>query len=245
MLIAKPKYIYFELFILLIYLLITALIISGCSTEEKVWEQAIETNTIEGYTEYLSKYPDGINAEQAKDFVEELTWKKVKTRNDRNGYIEYVDIYPKGKYTETAKEEILWFDVTNDRSLEMFTDYRETYPNGKYLDLIPPIEIVSINRTWNYPHRYTPVDSEWDLVLIINIIVNRSESDTSSQQTPMESMGLLPKISVTSNGQSPPSLVSFTYEDLEKEEIPLTLTCFIREQETEFEITLESFLVMP
>ena len=238
MLIAKPKNIYFNVIILLIFLIIIALIISGCSTEEKTWSQALETNTIESYTQYLGKYPDGVYAEQAKGLVEELTWQKVKTRNDRNGYIEYVDNYPKGKYAETAKEEILWIDVTNDRSLEMFTNYMEKYPNGKYLDLIPPIKIVSINRTWNNPSYFIPVDSEADLFLIINIIVNRFETDKANQQIrPMP-----PAISVTSNGQSLTSLMNFTFEDLEKEEIPLTLICFIQEQATEFEIKLESFL---
>lgn len=62
----RNKYLHLALTIFAIFIF---LILNGCSKEEIIWKKANSKNTIVAYREYLSKYPAGKYAEEAKNRI--------------------------------------------------------------------------------------------------------------------------------------------------------------------------------
>jgi hypothetical protein len=64
---------------------------------------AIEKNTIQSLTDYLSEYLDGKFAPQADDALDEAYWREAKSQNSLAGYRKYLVNCRYGKYIEAAK----------------------------------------------------------------------------------------------------------------------------------------------
>ncbi len=97
-------------------------------TDEKAWDLALSTNTIDGYESYLDSYGKGTHAPIAKDSIASLTykrdlkaaWLEAQSLNAVKGYENYLNLAaatrnPEGKiltysttakYVETAKNRI-------------------------------------------------------------------------------------------------------------------------------------------
>ena len=88
------------------------------AADERAWQKADSTNTIIGYEDYLSGYPSGKHASEARSridrmkadaaaaeasAIEEQAWNAAKQSNTASGYETYLNSYPNGKYAPLAQ----------------------------------------------------------------------------------------------------------------------------------------------
>lgn len=117
------------------FLMIT--LFSGCATTEGRWKKAESLNTIEAYEEFLTKYPQGKFANEARTKIEELYFKRAIATNTVAGYEEFLKRYPQGKYVNEAHSRIeeLYFErakATN--TIEGYEGFIKRYPQGEHAE---------------------------------------------------------------------------------------------------------------
>ncbi len=117
--------------LLLIMILFSVLFLFiGCA--DVAYKKAIDTNSIEAYNQFISKYPDSEFAPQAKERSEELYWQQMKKQNLIISYESYLEKYPSGKYAKAAEvkiEDVVWDSSKTNQNYE---EYLQRYPAGKY-----------------------------------------------------------------------------------------------------------------
>lgn len=83
--------------------------------EKTSWNNARRINTIEGYNQYLKKYPNGKFVSKAKSNQvqikqtqkeDEQAWLIADRKGNTNSYNRYLKLFPKGKYQQKAKKEL-------------------------------------------------------------------------------------------------------------------------------------------
>jgi len=83
------------------------LAMTGCSRQQSDWQKARETNTADGYEQFLKKYPTGEFTTQArarvKELYEERDWQKARDADTPDAYQAFLKQYPEGKWTEEAR----------------------------------------------------------------------------------------------------------------------------------------------
>src|SRR6266478_2526075 len=83
------------------------LALAGCSRQQSDWQKTRETNTAEGYEQFLKKYPSGEFTAQAqarvKELYEERDWQKARDADTPEAYQAFLKQYPEGKWTEEAR----------------------------------------------------------------------------------------------------------------------------------------------
>lgn len=97
-----------------LFVIFITLLLSGCATEQNMWEKAININTIDAYEVFLLEYPDGEYFEEAEMLIQELTWVKAEKESLIERYEDYLEGYPEGIYVKEAKariEELIWLNA--------------------------------------------------------------------------------------------------------------------------------------
>ncbi len=90
------------------------LICSACDPEPSAWKTAQSQNTIESLEQYLDKFPDGLNAEEAHtslaSLIDTREWNIAEGTTDIGQRIEtyqtYLDTHPDGEFTDTARTKL-------------------------------------------------------------------------------------------------------------------------------------------
>jgi len=114
---------------------VSAILLFGCATEQKLWEKTIDTNTIEAYEAFLSEYPDGEYVDSAKEEIDKLSWEIASNKNTIEGYKQYLDQHPNGKYLLEAWEIIenrSWSLAESRNTIESYEGYLEDFPEGRF-----------------------------------------------------------------------------------------------------------------
>ena len=83
--------------------------------EEKAYQSAMETNTIEAFVSFLNRYADGEYADEARGTLqllqEERLWAAANASNALQDYELYAKRYPNGKYLADAEKRILQLEA--------------------------------------------------------------------------------------------------------------------------------------
>jgi hypothetical protein len=85
---------------------VVVLLISGCATKGSRWKDANSINTIAAYREFLSRYPKGELADEARSKIESLELQKAKDTNTIRGYESFLRRYPKGELADEARASL-------------------------------------------------------------------------------------------------------------------------------------------
>lgn len=84
-------------------MLFTFLFLPACAGEFTAFEKAKSSNTSAGYQEFLTQYPDGVNAEVARGLLDSLDWDLAAEADTSAAYDQYVAIHPEGEHVEEAR----------------------------------------------------------------------------------------------------------------------------------------------
>jgi cell division protein FtsN len=86
---------------------VLAMALAACSRQQSDWQKTRETNTADGYEQFLKKYPSGEFTAQAqarvKELYEERDWQKARDTDTPEAYQAFLKQYPEGKWTEEAR----------------------------------------------------------------------------------------------------------------------------------------------
>jgi cell division protein FtsN len=91
----------------LVSVAVLAIALAACSRQQSDWQKTRETNTADGYEQFLKKYPSGEFTAQAqarvKELYEERDWQKARDADTPEAYQAFLKQYPEGKWTEEAR----------------------------------------------------------------------------------------------------------------------------------------------
>lgn len=103
--------------------------------EQEAWDNAYQTNSVEGYRSYLNTYPNGPHSSDAKSRIGELDdsmWQSSKDSID--GCRKYLENLPNGKHSAEAQEMIddePWFEAKKRNTIAGYEEYKQNHP-GKH-----------------------------------------------------------------------------------------------------------------
>ena len=78
------------------------------SSDEEAWIRALEKDTLEGYREYLTLFPDGKFKEDAQKEInayDNKAWATAEQRQTLAGYEDYLEAWPEGLHASKAREK--------------------------------------------------------------------------------------------------------------------------------------------
>ena len=94
--------------------------------ENKEWEIAKKSNTIQSLQNYINDYYPG------GKHVEDAIWMKTKLTNTIDSYKNYISISKNSKYINEV-EEAIWDIAKSEKYLGIYESYASLYKNGKFI----------------------------------------------------------------------------------------------------------------
>ncbi|NNE59048.1 MAG: formylglycine-generating enzyme family protein [Hellea sp.] len=79
------------------------------TADDEAWVRALEKDTLEGYREYLTEFPDGRHKDKAQEAInvyDNKDWATAERRNTISGYEDYLAAWPDGLHASKAQERI-------------------------------------------------------------------------------------------------------------------------------------------
>jgi len=92
-----------------------------------------QADTIEGYNEFISRYPGNIFVKRAQDQTKRLEFEPYRKENTIESYLEFKILYPENPFTETANDRIEQTEIKRYEKMDTIKGYREflkKYPNS-------------------------------------------------------------------------------------------------------------------
>ena len=130
------------------------------SSDEEAWIRALEKDTLEGYREYLTLFPDGKFKEDAQKEInayDNKAWATAEQRQTLAGYEDYLEAWPEGLHASKAREKIAeikakaeaiakdaaeraardktdWESAARTNTIDSYGRYLTQHPTGQYID---------------------------------------------------------------------------------------------------------------
>ncbi len=92
-----------------------------------------QADTIEGYNEFISKYPENLFIKRAEDEIERLEFEPYVKEDTIEGYLEFKILYPENSNVETANNRIEQTEIKRYDKMDTVEGYREfmkKYPDS-------------------------------------------------------------------------------------------------------------------
>jgi HEAT repeat protein len=109
----------------------------ACSPERKDWKAAERLASPGAYEDYLSKYPDGKHAAEARARAEEFDFREAETTDSAEGYRQFLKEHPDGPFAARASgriDELDWAAAETDPTLASLGRYLREHPSGAHTD---------------------------------------------------------------------------------------------------------------
>ncbi len=98
------------------------------AADNKLWAEVESSNDISAYKNYLAKYPTGIHAGEARDFVaEEDLWAETKMKNTEAAYREYLGISKLLRYKKESEHKIAIYEDSQRWNIAQRRDTKSAY----------------------------------------------------------------------------------------------------------------------
>ncbi len=129
------------------------------TSDDAAWVTALEKDTLEGYREYLTLFPDGKHKDDAQaeiDAYDNKAWSIAEQRGTISGYEDYLDAWPEGLHASQARERIAemkakaeaiakdaaerarqdtadWERAARENTVDSYGRYLTKHPAGKHI----------------------------------------------------------------------------------------------------------------
>jgi outer membrane protein assembly factor BamD (BamD/ComL family) len=131
----------------LILTVIPIIMLVGCASTRKHWEETKSLNTIGAYENFITKHPNTVYTDSAKTIIHKLNldndWTSTKQNNTFFSYEKFLQKYQESKYTDEARLKLSELyekrDLDNSQTSEDIYDYEKfmkKYPDSKYQNLV-------------------------------------------------------------------------------------------------------------
>lgn len=111
--------------------------------EEDSWLEAQRSHTIQGYTSYVARNPNGTYVDKAREAIALLdfaAYEKSAAENTQESLNWYLNGFPDGQYRADVKEKLavrieydLYYQARNSGKISDYIAYVESYPAGRYV----------------------------------------------------------------------------------------------------------------
>jgi len=104
-----------------------------CSSPDKEFQQARLINTIQGYQEFIKKYPD--HSAKAKFLIDSIKFFKADSINLKSAFIEFIETNPDSAFlikAETKVDSFSYNEAIAVNTKEALSRFLETPPKSKY-----------------------------------------------------------------------------------------------------------------
>ncbi len=90
--------------------------------EQRLWQEAVKTNSIFSYTKYIDESVNGLHSDDARQLLKELEakqkneeaeqrlWERTRSEDTLNAFEEYLNEYPNGNYKQESLDAINKFE---------------------------------------------------------------------------------------------------------------------------------------
>ena len=129
---------------------------------DSAFKEAIKTNTIEVYNEFINDYKDTIYSKKVKDLRNSLAFKIHTKQKSRIALLDFINFFPNAKEVDSARALIKIYDekafkeYTYEGELDLIERFEKLYPNyknkaklNKEKQLAAKIFRLDINRPYN------------------------------------------------------------------------------------------------
>jgi hypothetical protein len=113
--------------------LILFLILIGCNTTEKKWEEAQSVNNFDSYNSFIQEFPESNYADSARRKIIELNYYEALRINTVESLENFLMQYPQDTLASKARnihEKLLWDKALEEKTLGLYEKYLSTYPEG-------------------------------------------------------------------------------------------------------------------
>jgi ankyrin repeat protein len=113
--------------------ILSAVVLTGCHTTQRDWDQAKKDSTSAGYALFLSRHPQGEHVDEAKAAIESLDWKQSVSTNTSPAYALYISHHPQGPNIGEAKaaiERLDWDQAVSANNLPAFAAFLSAHPDS-------------------------------------------------------------------------------------------------------------------
>ncbi len=116
-------------------------LLCGCVDPEKDWELASRDDSPETYLEFLAKYPDTPQADEARERIQELkvirAWERADYKDSEETYFDFIKKYPDSEFAANAKVRVdeiergrQWEFAQEAGTTEALSAFVATYPKA-------------------------------------------------------------------------------------------------------------------
>lgn len=119
------------------FILVVSLLAISCASMEHRWQEAVVLDSIEGYQEFLNKYPSSNRASQARLRIQALRFEQALKLNTIEAYEEFLQEYPDGEQADQALleiEKLRLEQATALNTVEAYKEFLQEYPYGEMAD---------------------------------------------------------------------------------------------------------------
>lgn len=147
---------------------------SALWADDTAYKKAVEQNTVKGYQEFLSRYPNSEFANDIQSRYDEIDYREAVRKNNENAYTKYLQEHPKSIYVDSVKafvEEFAYDKAIRSSELAVCRKFMDDYPNSVHNQTIQkkidkmetdyyksyiniPVENVSRNNLVEYSRLY-------------------------------------------------------------------------------------------
>jgi outer membrane protein assembly factor BamD (BamD/ComL family) len=175
------------------------IIISGCASEKKEWENTKQKNTTFAYEDYLNSYPKGLHSDSAKIHLESLYFQDALYADTIPLFETFINKYPQSTYSDSAQAllEKLYFEQAKYAdTIPTYEDFLKRNPQSVFADSAQILlgklyywqaqKINTINAFQNFIEKYPSsqlvpkakdklITLEWEAAKNINSIYSYKE----------------------------------------------------------------------
>ena len=85
---------------------LTALVLCGCSKVDSDWKAAVAENSIAAYEAHLASFPDTPHAAEARTAITELEWQAADSANTVDALEQFIASHPEAPQLDAAKSKL-------------------------------------------------------------------------------------------------------------------------------------------
>jgi hypothetical protein len=131
--------------VLLAPVLLVLAMAAGCDRQESAWQDAREADTVPAYQSFIEDYPDGPQAEQARQRMHELRraeqWERARSADRAEAYQQFVTDFPEAPEAEQARARLAevererdWENLRESGDVQALRDFAERHRGDPVAD---------------------------------------------------------------------------------------------------------------
>ena len=116
-----------------IWIVALALLLSGCATASRDYENAKQIDTATAYQTFLVNHSQSEYADQARKALIEREWEDTKHINTIGSFTLFLNKYPKSEHASQAKQalkKLYWIAAEQDNTVDSYNKFLNKYPDG-------------------------------------------------------------------------------------------------------------------